>query len=363
MSRVNYSYTADAFRIIAILAVVTIHISTSFVNYPPYFHGVSWWFANLVDSACRIAVPVFIMLSGALLLDMRKAETHTVYFRKRLKRVGIPLLVWSILYLLWQEFFWGKQLTAKQVFTDALSPYIYYHLYFLYIILGLYILVPFFRVLLRQFTKKQQEKTLIFLFFLVGTIYALNVLVPDLRVTFNGLTLFLPYTPYFLAGHFFWQKKITKNRFFVYGGVFCLLTILTAVLNFYQMVFLGWTNHMTASMDYERYFYDHFSPNVILMSLLGFMILQNIPTHFSHTKNSINKKGILFFAPIVFGVYLIHPMIIDILERYFPVFALPNIAEITAPFMMVAKIIVVTAISFVLVFLGSRIKYLNNIFG
>lgn len=359
----KYSYTADALRIIAIIAVITIHISGSFVDYPPYFHGVSWWFANIVDAASRASVPLFIMLSGVLILDIEKTHTPLEYFKKRIKRVGIPLLVWSVLYILWEYFYWFKSFAPIDLVKNFLAPNIYYHLYFLYVILGLYIVAPILRVFIIHVTKKFAKYLLICLFIFVSLLFAVNKLLPTVSISFNGLNLFLPYIPYFVAGHYLWQQKITKKQFWIFAGIFVALFLLTAVLNEINMIAIGWTNTFSNTMVFDRYFYEYFSPNVVLMSLLGLVMIRNIPMLFPVARKPLYKNFIRLVAPLVFGMYLIHPMIIDVVERYMPAFNLAHIgSKLLAP-MLVGKIIVVVGISFVLVFIGRKIKYLRTIFG
>src|SRR3546814_13654277 len=58
-----------------------------------------WWASNFDDSLTRSCVPVFLMISGVLLLG--KQETLAVFFRKRFARILPPLLFWSLFYMSW----------------------------------------------------------------------------------------------------------------------------------------------------------------------------------------------------------------------------------------------------------------------
>lgn len=58
----------DVLRIFAGVAVVAIHVSDAFVNYTAIFGGLSWWIANIINSFARISVPLFIVISGSLLI-------------------------------------------------------------------------------------------------------------------------------------------------------------------------------------------------------------------------------------------------------------------------------------------------------
>ncbi|HXS14503.1 MAG TPA: acyltransferase family protein [Candidatus Saccharimonadales bacterium] len=359
----NYSYTADAIRILAIILVVVIHIAGGIVDNPSFFQLPAWYFANFIDSASRIAVPIFILLSGALLLHpIKHQENLKSYAIKRLKRVGIPLIVWSGIYLLWNYFFWGHSYSLYQVVSDLLAPNIYYHLYFLYIILGLYLCVPFFRIFLMHVTGKFLKVTLIILFMFTLCIYGVNALFPSIKTTFNGLTLFLPYIPYFLAGPLLWNVYLSKRTFFILSGFYVLLTLFTSVANYVYMMHVGWSTH-ASSLVYDRYFYDHFSPNVMLMSLFGFILLRNLPLIFTKVKQVWFGSAVMYISPSVFGIYLIHPMIRDVLNVWYPEAQQINFSSIEVAGILVVKIVLVLIISYALVFAGRLFKPLRILFG
>ncbi|EMH1199379.1 acyltransferase family protein [Serratia marcescens] len=67
-------------RIIAILAVVLLHVSSRVITWSELGSN-DWWYANLYDSLVRWCVPVFVMISGALLLAPEKAEPLGVFYK------------------------------------------------------------------------------------------------------------------------------------------------------------------------------------------------------------------------------------------------------------------------------------------
>ena len=96
-------------------------------------------------------VPLFVMLSGALLLG--KEEPLKVFFYRRLTRVLIPFLLWSfIVYVIlyWQD--GGDSIigfvcsyTIKSL-TDGVHSIYWY----IYMLLGLYAITPPIRVMLHH---------------------------------------------------------------------------------------------------------------------------------------------------------------------------------------------------------------------
>lgn len=87
-------------KIVAMFAVVIVHVAATFVLNSP-IGSSNWWVGNLYESAARWSVPVFVMLSGALLLHPNKQESLSVFYKKRLSRILVPLIFWSLFYLLW----------------------------------------------------------------------------------------------------------------------------------------------------------------------------------------------------------------------------------------------------------------------
>ena len=79
----------DNSRILAVCGVVFLHVAAGVVLGHEVGTG-DWWFGNVYDSVVRWCVPVFVMISGALLLDPGKKEDLSTFYKKRLARVLLP---------------------------------------------------------------------------------------------------------------------------------------------------------------------------------------------------------------------------------------------------------------------------------
>ena len=91
----SYNFALDAIRTAGIVGVVLIHTVNSVSERPDFFGGVSWWFAIILNSASRICIPLFIMLSGYLLLS--KDEDYKTTLKRIVNRLLIPLVFWTTL--------------------------------------------------------------------------------------------------------------------------------------------------------------------------------------------------------------------------------------------------------------------------
>lgn len=146
----------DLLRILSCISVIVIHVSCSYtaaITDVEVF-GQCYTEHMLVSCACnamsRFAVPCFVMLSGAFALaDERNAE-YKYFYKKTFKKIGIPALIFSVLYFFYScalavaaVLIKGKNLKRLLVPFKALikgSPFA--HMWFLYMLLGLYILTP-----------------------------------------------------------------------------------------------------------------------------------------------------------------------------------------------------------------------------
>ncbi len=139
----------DLIRTVAIILVILLHAA---IEPNPNLNLMSpqgvqlWWTSDIYDSIARTAVPLFVMLTGALLLQPSKAdEPLRVFFKKRWNRIGIPVLFWGAIFFAWDFSVKGQALTLTSVLQGVLAgPYV--HFWYVYLLVGLYLITPLVRV-------------------------------------------------------------------------------------------------------------------------------------------------------------------------------------------------------------------------
>ena len=142
----------DWLRVIACFMVMVIHSSEPFYlggEAPNVTSIANKWDAiwiSIVESVCRVCVPLFVMASSYLLFPLKKPTGE--FFRRRLARILVPFIVWACAYVWWFGDSWGK---ACFNFPDAGG-----HLWFVPMLLGLYLLMP----LLSPWAEKVTEREL-----------------------------------------------------------------------------------------------------------------------------------------------------------------------------------------------------------
>jgi len=286
----------DNSRIIAIIAVVFLHSAAGVVTGSP-LGTQSWWIGNLYDSLVRWCVPVFVMISGALLLDPGKKEDLKVFYIKRLSRLLIPIIFWSAFFLMWTAIkgaMNGEPLRTGHLAKGLLSGRPYYHMWFLYMILSLYLFTPFIRIIISASSRYEIVALVTFLFIFS----ALNAIGEKLGLYESKLFInwFLYFLPYFILGHIVKTSKITitKNILFM---IFCMSVFLTALGCYIFAVIKG--------LEAGLYFYDYLSITVMPMSISIFCLLK---LWINPIGNESLSKGI---AALTLGVYLIHPVFLE----------------------------------------------------
>lgn len=141
-------YFEDVLNVLSCFAVVALHCSLTVFG-PG--RGREWELALVQQAVFIFAVPVFMMLSGANLMEYRSRYSTREFFRKRVLRVGVALLVGSVAcylaYCLFPNSFWGARDVAKDFSLRAfvhgfLGNTINNTYWFFYAILGVYCVAP-----------------------------------------------------------------------------------------------------------------------------------------------------------------------------------------------------------------------------
>lgn len=299
----------DVLKTIAIFAVIFIHISA----YPFYLYGTIdphyWLFENIVDSASRWGVPVLLMVSGAMLLSRVKLdEKPSEFFKKRLKKILIPFLFWSLIYFLWIQRNSLGQINLHVLLEGAktfLQGGVYYHLYFLYYLLGLYIVTPIIRVFIKSATRKDLNYFLI-LWFIGNAVYPLILQYLGINI---GIPIYLVmgYIGYYIIGFYITNYEISR--------IFKLIVYGLGIISFF-VIAIGTYILTKRSGIPDESLYLYLSPFVIFSSVAVMLFIKSIKWE----KIINNKKKTISIVTEIsaasFGVYLIHPIILETLSKY-----------------------------------------------
>nr|WP_223919371.1 acyltransferase [Clostridium sporogenes] len=290
----------DLLRALSTIAVILIHV-TGIILYNTSNKGLTYNISLILNQLSRFSVPAFIFLSGfGLALSYKKESKYLYYLIHRLKKIIPDYLVWCIIYIFLIE---NPNLSYSDKIHNIFDGTLYYHFYFVPIIIILYLIFPIFY----KFFKT--KFALFITFFLNMGIYIL-LRYPNIpKNVSEKLTResTINWIFYFVLGvylctnynkiHIFIKKH--KNKLLI------LLLITTYILlkDTYSCL------EINSNLDYGTTF---IRPSVMLFST--FFILYIMSFNF----NNLSFKKILYMiSKHSYTIYLSHPLLLYWLKKYY----------------------------------------------
>jgi surface polysaccharide O-acyltransferase-like enzyme len=292
----------EIIRIVAIFWVIVIHVNAANINNFSSVDPTSWWFLNSLSSLGRPAVPLFLMVSGLLLLEPGRIESLRSFAFNRLRRVVIPLIAWSAFYLVWRYFVDKDITSASQAISAVVPGQAYYHLWYLYLIIRLYVVTPILRVYIRAASRNDMRYFL--LLWIVWII--LNFL--QLATNFHfGDQIFIATgaVGYFVLGYYLRDVQVTQRQIKLLLAVLLAAWIVTAVGTYVDTL-----RHDGTTSDL---FYDYLSPTVVAMTIAVFLIVKQFSLQYASSVSKNTHSMIVFLGKASFGIYLVHPAVLNVL--------------------------------------------------
>lgn len=298
----------DVVRAVASVMVVAIHVSDHAVNHflqPQYSDLLYWWMSAFVNACSRAAVPLFVLVSGYLLLHRYAQATPWEWVRKRLTRILIPLVAWIAVYFLWRQFTTPHGYTGMEMLRDAVRGDPYYHLWFLYMLLGLYLATPILATYLRA--ADQLDIKYFVVLWLLSTA-APPLVSRALYINSFGLsvTVVSGFVGYFMLGHWMRNMVLNTRQGVLVAGV-VLLSIVLTTLGTYVL-----TSRAEGKVD--ELFFSPMSPTVMIATLGLFAIANSIPWASVYESMPLLRMLVEALSAASFFLYLSHPLILDLLR-------------------------------------------------
>lgn len=278
----------------ACISVVLLHANASIHRFSI---DCIWWFRVFIEVVFFFAVPVFFMLSGATLLDYRKRYTTKIYYKKRLLKVVIPFIFWSIIFYLF--YIWKDKPDINwhiiiQHFITGEIPYTAY--WFFVPLILLYIFIPFLSLMTMHMTEKCMIGLILVLF-------AFQILLPLFCSLFNIEFLYqLPiggYFLYMLCGYYIAKYDFKNSRLVM---IFLGITSVIFLILRYILLF-----HSTSKLPI---LFSYFGLYAFFPAIFIFLIVKQY-----HAK--LQWGGVKWLSKRSYGVYLFHRTIIWVLAFNF----------------------------------------------
>lgn len=295
-------YSYDLIRIIAAIGVIMAHSVSVLVTDSPY-GSADFTYANFFDTAGRASIALFLMLSGALMLDEEKIIPTKKFFVTAVRMLFLGV-AWSGLYSFAINIVLPVINYKEPNISSFIETTVYgeFHLWYLYMLAGLYMITPF----LRLFVKKENAKWVagfIVLFFImsslptfINTVANFFTAEKDHLIRFTNKLEFdygNEYLCYYLLGWLVTATKITKKQ----RRILYALGVTGFIVTFLGIQFsLSETNR-------ECVFYANKMINVAFYGVSLFVFLNR---RFRNFEPKSHRKLLLNLSSLTFGVYLIH---------------------------------------------------------
>jgi Uncharacterized protein conserved in bacteria len=304
MELTNKTLWYDNLRVIATIAVIGIHVSSDYAPSSGTISIYDFWVGNIFDSISRFAVPVFVMLSGALLLS--KEYSINVFIKKRVVRLLLPFLFWSLVYIahtLLKEIteegktgFWSMAREGFILLRDGAAV----HMWYIYMVIGLYLFIPIIGKWIRSSTEKEITYFLgIWIVAMLLNQPIISKIKPEI-----DLSYFSDFLGYLVLGYYLKIKSFgSKKQQNIIG-----LSLIAAGL---LITILGTFFVQRYTNKYVSTFYEPLSPNIMLYASGLFIFFKNKDTNIKAVTVVRN-----FLCKYSYGIYLFHILVLSKLNDY-----------------------------------------------
>lgn len=298
----RYQPHLDLLRIFAAFLVILLHVLSPLHTSAPDFGTRTWHVANLLNEVTRIGVPLFLMLTGCLLLPAASTKDFSKFYRRRLSRVLIPFLIWNLIYYVYNRTQNGLPVIDRAFFDQLINNGSEYHLWYVYTLVGIYLILPFLARMLEGCTNRQIFWLVIITTFPTTLRPFLNITTPVYIFLFNPLME--GYLGYVILGHFL--NRIPKSRLTAAAIPVC------GILGFAIGVGFNYFRSSNEALDFT--FNGGYTINHYLLAAAVFLLARYLPFPTSETFAHILQK----LSGLTYTVYLAHVLILAQLYKYLP---------------------------------------------
>lgn len=293
------NYNLELIRTISFILVVVIHVSNYFCRAYGKIGAGEYGFSLVLDTFARISVPGFFMISGALLLNREESLEKS---RKRVLRFLPPLVFWSVVYYVWNIYYMGSEFDLRKVLWTPTEA----HLWYLYAMIPVYLVLPFLQILTRGMSQRQEQALLVIGTAAVLLSYALSLFGGAL---YYDVPLFgdRVYAYYLFLGHYLYQYRDSIR---IKTGKLVWIFLGSNVLNIVLTAGIAWRigDHPERTLEYGF-------PLVISSSAAFFLLMLRLQRG-NVWPGERMRTWIDRWCACSFGIYLIHILFLDAYKKH-----------------------------------------------
>ena len=287
----------DFIRAIAIYCVINVHcletIDEAYLN--EGLSSIGGLITNSLYYLKNAGVPLFVMISGALLLG--KEVSFQAFFKRRLTRILIPFTVWSVVVYLFSLFRHHNpivELSWQDFFYRFLTNGVIGMYWFVYMIIGLYMLTPILQKAFKD-NHNNGESSVRYAAIVLLVVYLFGEILPNMMMFGLFKNGILVYLVLYIWGYFIYRYLVYKKKFKKYAVCAFAFTTLALAAN----IQLHYCDPVLFQLLWPAFF---FATLIILDA-----------SKFSDRLMSI----VSFVSKSSYGIYLCHFLVISGLMRIF----------------------------------------------
>ncbi|MDR2417813.1 MAG: acyltransferase, partial [Treponema sp.] len=330
----------NVLRVFSCIAVIIYHVFGNLANsFEAFLTGFENYISIILVNIWLWHVPSFVMISGVIFLNKEKEITIPKLLIKYVSRILLALFIFGIPFAFMEIFFDAHyQFNIAQIGLSILNVFegkSWSHMWYLYMIAGLYLLLPLFKLFVNYASRRTLEYVLVILFLFTSVIPTFQNMLPFKFGIYIPINIFVFYL---LLGHYIHQYDICINNRTIFFMV--LLYVLYVVLMPMNKDFITSTTHIIG-------LYSNISPLVVMITFCIFCYLR---------QNINSNKLFDFISPHVFGMYLIHPFFLNIFFKFI------KFTPDRYPFVLVVVVITTMTIMLSLLFsiISRKIKIIKK---
>lgn len=291
----------ELLRVLSMFLIVLLHYFTfgGIFSQNELTPNANYWIGKLYQPF-DVGVNCFVLISGYFL------STSNHFTWQKVAKLWLPIFFYSVVIFALFLAFSGREFSVYDLF-HAIFPLRFNSYWFMTCYFGLYLLHPYLNLIIQGLNAKEYRK---FLAIMIIMFSIISVYPSDGMQVVAGYSLIWFILIYFVGGyirHFADSKYNPKWLLAIYIG-----TALLAFIGKFGLwaVFPAYYEHI----DFANHFYYHNNILMLIASVALFLFFKNLTI-----TNEIIIRGVKFFTPMLFGVYLIHanPYIIGILYKKF----------------------------------------------
>lgn len=297
----------DTLRMLATVGLITVHVSTPVIKMAYGRNMEFWWTGNIVDSLPRFVIAIYLMLSGATMLG--KDYPLMAFYKRRWMRVLVPFLFWMVAYWIFR---WHMLLPREQPHEPMailewagalfMKQGISKHFWYVYMILAIYLFVPFMGKAIRKLSSRTVLYILLGWTLINQAEIAGLIDVNHWPAMARKLYLYFMYSGFLVLGYYVVNLKKPSARGRVLWVLVFGLTVAVAAFSTYYL------SRQAGKLDMTMY--GTTTINTMLQAIALFFMVKD-----TNTNNPVLKSVINTTSNYSYGIYLVHIMVIDTFFR------------------------------------------------